>query len=338
MGKRQNFSSRTVITPDACMDIDQLGVPKAIALQQTVPVRVNRLNIQALQQRVLLGAGRLDGALKVEGVRSSNGERITVKLAYCSEERRLNLMLENGMVVHRFLNDDDYVVFNRQPTLHKESMMGHRVKVVPGLSFRLPVPDTTPYNADFDGDEMNMFTPQDPESAAEIKHLMGIEQQMIGLKTGRPSIGCVQDTVIGLYLMARPGCFLDKAAFMSLSLNCRHGGDKGPRLPPPAVLKPRKLYTGYQLASLAIPAHVAVGTSKGAAVLEDRTRDLPALVLEGEVLHGALTKKAHGYGRGGARARGLPAVGKPTGDAHGERPAAAGHTLASDAGLLGGHR
>ena len=193
-------------------------------------------------------------------------------------------MLETGMVVHRFLNDDDYVVFNRQPTLHKESMMGHRVKMVHGLTFRLPVPDTTPYNADFDGDEMNMFTPQDPESAAEIKHLLGIEQQMIGLKTGRPSIGCVQDTVIGLYLMARPGCFLEEAAFMSLSLCCRHGGDKTAASPRPRFSSRAGSTRGTSSCPWRSPRTWRSGpTPRGRRDVRGPRPRAPALILEGEM-------------------------------------------------------
>ena len=104
------------------------------------------------------------------------------------------------MVVHRHLRDGDWVVFNRQPTLHKESMMGHRVKVMPGLTFRLPVPDTTPYNADFVGDEMNLFTPQDLEPSSEVKSLMSVSSQIVCPKSSCPSIACVQDTVIGLHV------------------------------------------------------------------------------------------------------------------------------------------
>ena len=302
MGKRQNYSSRTVITPDACMDIDQLGVPKCIALKQTIPVRVNKLNITQMTTRVRIGADSLAGALKVEGIRlRKHLPPATVNLAYCNWDRRQSLVLEPGMVVHRFLNDEDYVVFNRQPTLHKESMIGHRVKIVKGMSFLLPVPDTTPYNADFDGDEMNMFTPQTIEAMSEIKNLMGIEHQMIGLKTGRPAIGCVQDTVIGLYLMCRPGTFVSEPNFMSLSMNCRYSDGI---LPKPAILKPKRLYTGYQLASLAIPNNVNMGGHKmantlGSECLTNQDASMTAFIRNGCIVYGAVTKTVSGRSAGG---------------------------------------
>jgi len=234
MGKRVNYSSRTVITPDASIDIDCLGVPKRIAVKQTVPEVVNRLNIDRLTKCVRLGSGVVGGASKVHML-----DKKVCNLHLCSDKTRRELVLKRGMVVERHLQDDDWVVFNRQPTLHKESMMGHRVRIMEGLTFRLPVPDTTPYNADFDGDEMNMHTPQDLQTVAEVKELMSISSQILGPKSNRPTIGCVQDTVIGLYLLTQPDVFLEPAEFMRLSMAC-HYADSA-EMPEPAVLKPRRL-------------------------------------------------------------------------------------------------
>lgn len=139
-GKRVDFSSRAVISPAPNMDIDCLGVPKKIADDQTLPVRVMHINYRRMQDLVDSGA-----AVEVE---QKNGNRIKLK------HRKLPLTLEVGDVVHRCLRDGDVVIFNRQPTLHKGSIMAHRVKVIEGNSFRLPVACTSPYNADYDGDEM----------------------------------------------------------------------------------------------------------------------------------------------------------------------------------------
>ena len=318
MGKRQNFSSRTIITPDASMDIDMLGVPEVIALQQTIPVRVNKINIKELTRRVRIGGRKLGGALKIE-----HPDGRMVHLQYC--KNREKIVLKAGMIVHRFLQDGDYVVFNRQPTLHKESMMGHRVRIFPGLSFLLPVPDTPPYNADFDGDEMNMFTPQGLGAQSEIKHILGIPHQIIGAKSGKPSMGCVQDTVIGLYMMCQPGCFIRPADFMSLSMRAYHC-DECKMSPTPAVMwvstsggkrTAHRLYTGYQLASLCIPQNVGLRNNvyDGEAIMLDR-RELLASVQDGCLLFGAVTKKTTGASAGGIVDVGLPGVREP--ERHGD--------------------
>ncbi len=92
---------------------------------------------------------------------------------------RSDVHLEPGYIVERHLNDGDYVLFNRQPSLHKMSIMGHRVKVLPFSTFRMNLSVTTPYNADFDGDEMNMHVPQSFESMAEIKEIMAVPKQIL---------------------------------------------------------------------------------------------------------------------------------------------------------------
>ena len=125
MGKRVDFSARSVITPDAVMDIDQVGIPYKIAMSLTIPERVTSHNIKELSKRVLNGPTKMFGS---ENVITSTGTMIN--LSTC--ENRENIRLQYGWIVERFLQDDDIVVFNRQPSLHKMGMMGHRVKLMPG--------------------------------------------------------------------------------------------------------------------------------------------------------------------------------------------------------------
>merc|ERR1711975_116763 len=109
------------------------------------------------------------------GLEKKNG--VNVSLGYIDRE---NIHLEIGDIVHRHMLDGDYVLFNRQPTLHRMSMMAHIVKVMEyGDSFRMNVADTKPYNADFDGDEMNMHMPQDSEAEAELRYLANVPNQII---------------------------------------------------------------------------------------------------------------------------------------------------------------
>jgi DNA-directed RNA polymerase II subunit RPB1 len=149
MGKRVDFSARSVITPDANVDLDELGVPEEIAVNLTFPEIVNPYNRERLLSYVRNGPNKHPGAKSVYLKR----DKTTFRLNYVNPD---TIDLKEGDVVHRHLIDGDIVLFNRQPSLHKASMMAHRVRVLPGSTFRLNVSATRPYNADFDGDEMNI--------------------------------------------------------------------------------------------------------------------------------------------------------------------------------------
>ena len=175
MGKRVDFSARTVITPDPNLALDQVGVPKSIAKTLTIPESVTPWNIERLQGLVDVGPNEHPGA---RFVIKDDGQRVDLRYARASGPEG-SLMLRAGYTVERHLADGDLVIFNRQPSLHKMSMMGHRVRVMPFSTFRLNLSVTTPYNADFDGDEMNLHAPQSLESKAEISELCEVPRQII---------------------------------------------------------------------------------------------------------------------------------------------------------------
>jgi DNA-directed RNA polymerase II subunit RPB1 len=103
--------------------------------------------------------------------------------------------LKEGDIVHRHMMDGDYVIFNRQPTLHRMSMMGHVARIMfVGNTFRMNVGDTKPYNADFDGDEMNGHLPQSYQTMAELKYLTLVPSQLISPQKNAPVMGIVQDS------------------------------------------------------------------------------------------------------------------------------------------------
>jgi len=162
--------------------------------------------------------------------------------------------LEIGYVVERHLNDDDYVIFNRQPSLHKMSLMGHRVKVLAFQTFRLNLSVTTPYNADFDGDEMNMHVPQSLETKAEIKEIMAVPRQIVAPQSNKPCMGIVQDSLLGISRLSKRDTFLDKASVMNLLMWVNYDIQNG--LPTPAILKPKPLWAGKQILSLVIPGSI----------------------------------------------------------------------------------
>jgi len=142
MGKRGNQSSRTVVGPDPQLSIEEIGMPLAIAKTLTFPEVVTKRNVHLMEQLVRNGPTKHPGALIV---RKKDGTEINLK--YCTDSIRL----ECGDIVERHLNDGDKVINNRQPSLHKMSMMGHKVRVMPNSTFRMNLAVTTPYNADFDG-------------------------------------------------------------------------------------------------------------------------------------------------------------------------------------------
>ena len=175
-------------------------------------------------------------------------------------------------------------MFNRQPTLHRMSMMGHRIRILPYSSFRLNLSVTTPYNADFDGDEMNMHVPQTHESKAEVKEIMHVPKQIISPQANRPVMGIVQDSLVGIRLMTKRNTFLRRDQVMQLLLWL---GDFYYELPQPAILKPEPLWTGKQIISLLLPE---VNLTKNCSVhnREDDKfllppRDTKILIERGEV-------------------------------------------------------
>lgn len=205
MGKRVDYSARTVITPDPSLDINELGVPKKIAQNITFPEIVTPFNIDKLQQLVKNGRNNYPGANFVFPISSfSTGKRVLpIDLRY----REGGVELRFGDVVERHIVNGDIVLLNRQPTLHKLSMMGHRIKVIDNDSlstFRLNVAVTTPYNADFDGDEMNIFIPQSLQTQIELEEIADVKRQMITPAISVPIIGIVQDGLIGAYNLTKP--------------------------------------------------------------------------------------------------------------------------------------
>ncbi|MCX6708942.1 MAG: DNA-directed RNA polymerase subunit A' [Candidatus Woesearchaeota archaeon] len=198
-GKRTNFCARTVISPDPMLGLDEVGVPKIIALKLTVPETVNEWNMAYLKKFVSNGPGKYPGANYV--VRpDGKKKKITDETKEASLEE-----LQPGYIVERHLMDGDVAIFNRQPSLHRMSMMCHRVRVLPGRTLRLNPAVCNPYNADFDGDEMNLHIPQTEEARAEAEILMQVQTQLISPRYGLSVIGCIQDAISGNYLLTKLG-------------------------------------------------------------------------------------------------------------------------------------
>jgi len=174
-GKRVNYSGRTVISPDPAMQINEVGIPVEIARIVTVSETVNDLNIEKLKKLVERGEN-YPGAnyiIRPDGKR----KKVTPEL-----KEEIISELVPGYKVERHLENGDIVLFNRHPSLHKGSLMAHYVKILPGRTFRLHPAAGTPYNADFDGDEMNIHSPQTEEARAEEKVLLEVKKNLISPK------------------------------------------------------------------------------------------------------------------------------------------------------------
>ena len=189
MGKRVDFSGRSVITPDPNIELDELGVPYIIAKNLTYPEIINDYNRERMIELLNNGVNKYPGIKMVV----QHGIKKTI-----TEKNILDIELNNGDIVHRHLMDGDHVLFNRQPSLHRMSMMGHRVRVMKGNTFRLNVSVTPPYNADFDGDEMNMHAPQSIATVSELMNIASVKYQIISPRENKPIITIVQDTLLGV--------------------------------------------------------------------------------------------------------------------------------------------
>ncbi|MBU3924230.1 MAG: hypothetical protein KJ592_04895, partial [Nanoarchaeota archaeon] len=192
-GKRVNYSARTVISPDSNLKLNEVGIPYEVAKILTVAERVTSINIKRM--KALVAKTEYPAAnyiLRTDGKRKRIVEELRDELI---EE------LEPGYVVERHLVDGDIVLFNRHPSLHRASLMAHYVKVIPGRTFRIHPAVCNPYNADFDGDEMNIHAPQNEEARAEAKVLLNVNANLFSPKNSSNMMGCVADAVSGNYML-----------------------------------------------------------------------------------------------------------------------------------------
>ncbi|CAN1226394.1 DNA-directed RNA polymerase II subunit RPB1 [Linum perenne] len=291
MGKRVDFSARTVITPDPTINIDQLGVPWSIALNLTYPETVTPYNIERLKELVENGPHPPPGKTGAKYIIRDDGQRLDLRYLKKSSDHHLEL----GYKVERHLNDGDFVLFNRQPSLHKMSIMGHRIKIMPYSTFRLNLSVTSPYNADFDGDEMNMHVPQSFETRAEVLELMMVPKCIVSPQANRPVMGIVQDSLLGCRKITKRDTFIEKDVFMNILMWWE---DFDGKVPAPTILKPRPLWTGKQVFNLIIPKQINL--IRFSAWHTDSERgaitpgDTMVRIEKGELLSGTLCKKTLG--------------------------------------------
>ena len=282
-GKRVDFSSRTVISPDPNLDLSEVGVPEAVATKLTIPEIVTEWNIEKLKKLVINGPTKFPGVNYI-----TRPDGVKIRLDFVEDRSIIAEQLEIGFLVERHLMDGDVVLFNRQPSLHQMSIMAHFVKVLPGKTFRLHPSVCPPYNADFDGDEMNLHVPQSEEARSEAVLLMRVQDQLISPRFGGPIIGGLRDFITGAYLMTKDDTVLTRQEFANLAML---GGFTGV-LPEPHNKKD-ELFTGKQLFSLFLPTDFNyVMTSKWSKGTGGQQKDI--VIKNGQLLSGVIDKSSIG--------------------------------------------
>ncbi|KAH8892079.1 beta and beta-prime subunits of DNA dependent RNA-polymerase [Thozetella sp. PMI_491] len=260
MGKRVNFAARTVISPDPNIETNEIGVPPVFATKLTFPEPVTSHNFKDLQQAVINGVDKWPGASAIE---NENGQVINLRSK--SQDERIaianqllapsvgNLNSTKNKKVHRHITNGDVVLMNRQPTLHKPGIMGHRVRVLPGeKTLRMHYANCNTYNADFDGDEMNMHFPQSELARSEALQLADTDHQYTSATAGKPLRGLIQDHLSVSVALCSRDTFFDRSAYQQLvysALRPENGHITRERLElvAPAIIKPVTRWTGKQV-------------------------------------------------------------------------------------------
>ncbi|GAB0098582.1 DNA-directed RNA polymerase [Sergentomyia squamirostris] len=322
MGKRVNYAARTVITPDPNVDVDEIGIPELFAKKLTYPIPVTPWNIHDVRKYVSNGPHVYPGANFIE---SDRGKVLIPPNDPTRREAMAKLLSTPSVhsslqVVHRHLLNNDILLLNRQPTLHRPSIMAHKARILKGeKTFRLHYSNCKSYNADFDGDEMNAHCPQNEMGRSEAYNLVNVPNQYLVPKDGTPLGGLIQDHIISGVQLTMRGRFFCREDYFQLIFQgvSRQRGDL--IFLPPAILKPRTVWSGKQVLSTVMLNIIPRGkerisltsTSKinsrawqntkarqwkaGGTPLEDNAMtEAEVIIRQGELLVGILDKMHYG--------------------------------------------
>ncbi|MBU3904832.1 MAG: DNA-directed RNA polymerase subunit A' [Nanoarchaeota archaeon] len=268
-GKRVNFSARTVISPDPCLSINEVGVPLSIAKELTIPVSVNENNVDVMKELVMNSPNwpSANYVIRPDGRK----KKITDEF-----KEEIISEIEPGYTIERHLQNGDIVLFNRQPSLHRMSIMAHRVRITPWRTFTLNTCVCAPYNADFDGDEMNLHVLQTEEARSEAELLMEVQRHIRSPRFGGPIIGCEQDHVSGIYTLTEDGVVLTREEVFRILSDIGHIVE----------LPKKKTFTGKEVFSMILP--------KGLNLTFKMKDGEEAVVKGGQLIKGTIDVKAIG--------------------------------------------
>jgi DNA-directed RNA polymerase I subunit RPA1 len=321
MGKRVNYAARSVISPDPNIETNEIGVPPVFAKKLTYPEPVTSHNFRDMQQAVINGVDKWPGAFAIE---NENGQIVSLRNKSVDERVSLaNQLLAptsssaaktKNKKVHRHLTNGDVVLMNRQPSLHKPSIMGHRVRVLPGeKTIRMHYANCNTYNADFDGDEMNMHFPQNEIARAEALQIADTDHQYVSGTAGNPLRGLIQDHIsVSVALCNRDSLFsradYHQLVYTALRPESGHILGERLRLVPPAVIKPVCRWTGKQVITTILkniqPPNCGGLSMKGGTQLKAEqwgkgSEEGTVLIQDGEFISGILDKSQIGSSSGG---------------------------------------
>ncbi|CAJ0587084.1 unnamed protein product, partial [Mesorhabditis spiculigera] len=287
MGKRVNYACRSVITPDPYLDVDEVGIPEVFAKKLTFVEPVHYWNQQRMQDAVMNGPAKYPGA---NSLINANRNRIVLsadkELERFSQSRRLQITstseLKMPCKVYRHVLKGDNFVMNRQPSLHKPSMMGHRARILPyQKALRLNYAPCKAYNADFDGDEMNGHLAQSYQAQSEVANIVNVGSNFLVPKDASPLLGLIQDHVVSGVLLTLRGRMLNREDFMHLVLAAFSENTQRLTIPPPCMIKPQRLWSGKQVIS--------------AIIINCIPADKPKINLEGKAKTSVKCWKARGF-------------------------------------------
>lgn len=280
MGKRTEFSARTVITPDPTISINEIGLPIAIAKTITVPEMVTPQNIEYLQKLVDNGKNTYPGVNYIMPISKDGKYKQQI---YVEWSNKTSNILKVGDIVERHLQTGDIGLTNRQPSLHKGSAMAHRVRIIDNPNYstiRLNPAVVHPYNADFDGDEMNVFFPQSIQCIIELDEISNVKYQIITAQTSTPTIGIIWDGINGGYMITRDSQMLDWRTAMNILTNTKSYGLEN--------MEKNKIYKGRDIYSKIIPDRINLYKENDGKPLIN--------IVNGEIIEGVITNASIGYG------------------------------------------
>ncbi|RDA90344.1 hypothetical protein CP533_3069 [Ophiocordyceps camponoti-saundersi (nom. inval.)] len=321
MGKRVNFAARSVISPDPNIETNEIGVPPVFAKKLTYPEPVTSHNFRDMYQAIINGVDKWPGASAVE-----NEQGQVIRLGNKSDDDRLslanqllaptnsNIARTSNKKVYRHLTNGDVVLMNRQPTLHKPSIMGHRVRVLTGeKTIRMHYANCNTYNADFDGDEMNLHFPQNEVARAEAFQIADTDHQYLSATAGKPLRGLIQDHISVSVAMCNRDTFFSRGDYQQLiyaALRPESGHVMSDRLQllPPAILRPSPRWTGKQVYTT-ILLNIRPSGCGGLTLCErsqikaeqwgPNSEEGRVLIQDGDFIFGVLDKSQIGHSAGG---------------------------------------
>ena len=297
-GKRVDFSARSVISPNPYISINEVGVPIEIAKILTIPTNVNDWNIEEMKQMVLNGPFNHPGANYI-----IRNDRRRIDLRYVKNRKIIADMLAPGFTVERHLNDGDLVLFNRQPSLHRMSIMAHEVKIMTGRTFRLNLTVCPPYNADFDGDEMNLHVPQSEEARTEAELLLKVQEHILSPRFGGPILGGIQDFISSVFQFTSKDSLYNKKDTLKLL----YIGDIYKNKPnfsldqlTPVIIDPEPMYSGKEIFSTLFPDDLNIKVKskfcKKCEVCEEENciYDAYVVIKNGKLITGTIDENSFG--------------------------------------------